>query len=46
MSYQLTHEGEILRLSDRARIPLDPRNVDYRAYLAWFAAGNTPLPAS
>lgn len=26
-------------------IPLDIRNVDYQAFLAWEALGNTPLPA-
>jgi hypothetical protein len=35
----------IKRLSDNAFIPFDPANTDYRAYLAWVAAGNTPLPA-
>ena len=35
----------ILRLADSASIPLSQDNVDYIAYLAWCAEGNTPLPA-
>jgi hypothetical protein len=43
--YQLTNTNVVCRLSDDALIPADPRNRDYREYLAWVEAGNTPLPA-
>jgi hypothetical protein len=45
--YQLTASGHILRTSDGAMIPADLGNLDYVAYLAWVAAGNTadPVPA-
>ena len=45
MSYQLTSGDIILRLSDNASIPPDPGNRDYREYLDWLAASNTPEPA-
>ena len=35
----------VLRIEDSAAIPFDTQNVDYVAYLAWLAEGNTPLPA-
>lgn len=35
----------VIRDADRAFIPDDPNNIDWRAYHAWFAAGNTPNPA-
>ena len=34
----------IKRLDDGAFIPTDSDNIDYQAYLAWAAAGNTILP--
>jgi len=43
--YQLTTSTSIKRLSDGAFIPPDPGNRDYREYLDWLAAGNTPEPA-
>jgi hypothetical protein len=45
MTYQLTTSTSIKRLSDGAFIPNDPGNRDYRDYLDWLEAGNTPLPA-
>ena len=43
--YQLTSGDTILRLSDNAFIPQAPGNRDYREYLDWLEAGNTPEPA-
>lgn len=44
--YQLIRGSDsIRRLADMACIPRDARNVDYQAFLAWQAAGNTVLPA-
>jgi hypothetical protein len=45
MTYQLTTGDCILRTADNAFIPPDPANTDYREYLAWVEAGNTPEPA-
>jgi len=45
MTYQLTTSTSILRLADNACIPPDPANRDYRDYLEWVEAGNTPEPA-
>ena len=38
-------EESIIRKEDNAFIPLDENNIDYKAYLAWVAAGNTPEDA-
>lgn len=43
--YQLVNEKTVLQLADNAFIPFDEGNIDYRAYLAWLAEGNKPLPA-
>jgi hypothetical protein len=43
--YQLTSGDMIYRVDDATWIPADPANTDYRAYLAWVEAGNTPDPA-
>jgi hypothetical protein len=45
MTYQLTTSDTTLRLADNAYIPPDEANTDYREYLAWVEAGNTPEPA-
>jgi hypothetical protein len=37
--------NSVIRTTDNACIPFDPANTDYQKYLAWVAAGNTPLPA-
>lgn len=43
--YQLTNnENVVLRVSDHAFVPVDERNADYRDYLIWLEAGNTPAP--
>ena len=43
--YQLLNRNWVIRKLDEARIPLDPANTDYQAYLKWLAEGNEPLPA-
>ena len=45
-SYTLNESG-VTRASDRASIPDDDRNRDWRAYQEWLSAGNVadPIPA-
>jgi hypothetical protein len=43
--YKETTSQSVLRLADGAFIPFDNGNRDYREYLEWLNAGNTPLPA-
>jgi hypothetical protein len=44
--YKLTNRSDqVMRIEDRAFIPLDPSNTDYQAYLKWLEEGNTPLAA-
>jgi hypothetical protein len=45
ITYQINSLGGVIRLPDYACIPEDERNADWRDYLAWVDAGNTPLPA-
>ena len=43
--YRLTlFPNTVERLDDSVFIPSDPANTDWRAYQAWLAEGNTPLP--
>lgn len=44
MTYTLTSRPGVIRDSDGAAIPADPRNADWQVYQQWIAAGNTPSP--
>lgn len=44
--YQLLLKSDgVLRLSDNANIPNEPKNRDWQAYQVWLELGNTPLDA-
>ena len=43
--YKLNQFNSIVRMADGATIPVDEKNNDYQAYLAWCAEGNIPEPA-
>ena len=43
--YKLTNNENIIRLSDKATIPMSEENGDYKNYLKWVEEGNTPEPA-
>lgn len=43
--YKLTNNENIIRLSDKATIPMSEENADYKSYLKWIEEGNTPEPA-
>lgn len=42
--YKLTNSNVLLRLSDKAYIPISEDNTDYQEYLSWIAKGNQPEP--
>lgn len=42
--YKLNRHGGVIRLADRAYIPENTGNRDWREYQEWLAAGNVPEP--
>jgi hypothetical protein len=42
--YKKTNNTYIIRIADNACIPDDPKNSEYKEYLAWVNAGNTADP--
>ena len=43
--YKLTNTETIIRIADKAHIPINPANSDYANYLEWVEAGNTATAA-
>ena len=39
--YKKFNDDIFVRIEDSAWIPKDENNIDYQAYLAWVAEGNT-----
>lgn len=42
--YKVMRKGGVKRLEDKAFIPADPRNKDWREYQEWLKKGNNPEP--
>lgn len=43
--YTLMSNGGVIRQSDGAEIPPDPKNRDWQQYQEWLAEGNEPKKA-
>jgi hypothetical protein len=41
----LTGETIVFNQETNTSFPCSEANIDYQAYLAWIAEGNTPIPA-
>lgn len=40
--YKQANSSYVIRLTDKAYVPLTPKNRDYRDYLSWLEGGNIP----